>query len=107
MIYEKPKTPQERLEAILGKLEEKDEFMRQAGLIAELMKDLGTMPTPRQMKVRLDLDARKMRKACGEYGHDPYDLLVKEAKRILQKEGLTLGFGRVELIPETKDDTSE
>lgn len=106
--YKKIMTSKERLEATLDKLEEKDEFMRQASLIAGLMKEIGTIPTPRQLKIHLDLNARQMRKACEgvRYDNSTYDLFMKEAKRILKREGLILGFGRVEPIPETGN-TSE
>ena len=68
--------------------------------IAELIKEIGTTPTPRQLKLHLDLDARKMREIC--YGgtgtkSDPYNILISEAKEIiLREEGLIVGFGRME-----------
>ncbi|MBR3263815.1 hypothetical protein IKF94_01090 [Candidatus Saccharibacteria bacterium] len=85
----------------LNSLEENTEFMDIARRIAGLIKNIGTTPTPRQLKIHLDIDARKMRKVCGDLRMDPYDLLVKEARCLLLKEdGLIVGFGRMERAPE-------
>lgn len=89
-----------REDRVLLKLEQNDEFMETARRIAGLIKEVGSLPTPRQIKIHLQIDARKMRAVCGSEKVDPYNLLVKEARRILKKEeGLTVGFGRVELAP--------
>lgn len=88
-------------ERALLKLEQNEDFVEMARGIAGLIKQVGSLPTPRQMKLHLDIDARKMRAVCGDVRIDPYDLLVKEAKRILLKEeGLVIGFGRMEQAPE-------
>ncbi|MBR0415993.1 hypothetical protein IJI64_02395 [Candidatus Saccharibacteria bacterium] len=96
MAYERTaKVSKEVLD--LARLEEKDEFMEMARQIAGLIKEIGSLPTPRQMKMRLDIDARKMRKVCGAIRTDPYNMLVKEARKILlEEEKLVVGFGRME-----------
>ena len=82
---------------LVEQLKKDDEFMEMARQIAGLIKEIGSMPTPRQMKMYLDIDARKMRKVCGDVRVDPYNLLMRAAKDILLKEeGLIVGFGRME-----------
>ena len=89
---------------IVDQLEERDDFVKMATRIADLIKEYGTMPTPRQIKIHLSISARQMREACGDVRADPYELLLKEAKRILQKrDGLRIGFGRLEPVEEDDD----
>lgn len=77
------------------------EFDKMARQIAKLIKEIGSTPTPRQMKIHLDIDGKKMRAVCGETRRDPYDILVREARDILlNEEGLTIGFGRMIPAPE-------
>lgn len=91
----------------LLELEKEDDFMEMARKIAGLIKEVGSLPTPRQLKLHLDIDAKKMRAVCGDTKNtDTYDLLVGEARRILLKEeGLVIGFGRVEQAPAETEHT--
>lgn len=83
----------------LERLEGDEKFMEMATKIADLIKEYGTMPTPRQLKIRLGISARQMREVCGSIRNDPYDVLLKEAREILRKrDGVTVGFGRLETI---------
>lgn len=96
-FYAPKKLPKE--EQALKELEDKDDFMKMATKIADLIKEYGTMPTPRQLKIRLDIDAKRMRAVCGDCKCNPYDLLIREAKEILRKrDGVMVGFGRLEPV---------
>lgn len=94
--------------AALVQLEEKEEFMEMARRISSLIKEIGSLPTPRQLKVYLDIDARKMRTVCGSVRTDPYDMLVREAKKILLKEEeMIVGFGRVQRASKEQMETQD
>lgn len=91
MVYVKRKTRAEREAEILESLEAFDDFMEMARKIANLMKDIGSVPTPRQLKIHLDIDARKMRAVCKGFKIDPYEVVIKEARRVLLKnDGLAM-----------------
>ena len=107
IALEKKKNTMSASERALISKEEDEEFMEIARRIAGLIKEIGSLPTPRQLKIHLGIDARDMRKICGQVRIDPYELFVKEARKILLKEeGLIVGFGRMEKAPETEDTPS-
>jgi hypothetical protein len=100
----KPEDYMSKEDRVLARLEENDEFMAIARKIAGLIKEIGSTPTPRQIKIHLDIDARQMRNACGDIKADTYNFFIREARCILLKEeGLIVGFGRMERAPEEKD----
>lgn len=102
VVEEKPSIDWEEVKRREELIKQRErEFDKMARQIAKLIKVIGSTPTPRQMKIHLDIDGKKMRAVCGNTRVDPYDLLVKEAKDILLKEeGLIVGFGRMERAPE-------
>ena len=102
VVEEKPSIDWEEVKRKEELIKQRErEFDKMARQIAKLIKEIGSTPTPRQMKVHLDIDGKKMRAVCGETRRDPYDILVREARDILlNEEGLMIGFGRMIPAPE-------
>lgn len=114
MYYARPNLEKEkclsREEKLLEQLEEEEEFMILAEKISGLIKEIGTTPTPRQLKERLDIGSKQMKNACINVKsvgpNDYYNLFVREARKILRKkDGLVVGFGRTRLAKKDSDDT--
>lgn len=101
MIYKRKeiKTRAERDTETVKSLEAFDDFVEMAEKIANLMKDLGSVPTPRQLKLHLDIDAKNMKAVCKGFKIDPYEALIREARQILlKKHGISIVPGGLQKV---------